>query len=279
MLSRSIAVVLSLCFPDLPRVLREESQDYSFITCISTLTVSSLFYLFFFHSLTDLTVFSQLSNRDPFMLELVIHRACRMVRARHRQPPVRFPSPPPRRHLGPRMSTMPRPPKPKKRPPHWRKPEDVELSEEVRDLKRDIALHSEADSGAKNDQTHAPDKHPGTQEHNKAGTERPKDNVNDFGWESLECGIVSPNISARGIRALNRAGRCIAPLDAPQAQAKPNPAKKPSGMTSLHQISFHGTRTLNRAGGRFAWPDVAQALTTQGKIKKAARLHFGILSC
>jgi hypothetical protein len=52
-------------------------------------------------------------------------------------------------------------------------PEDVEFSEEIRDLKRNIALHSEADSGAKNDQTQAPDKHPGTEEHDEAGMEKP----------------------------------------------------------------------------------------------------------
>ena len=108
-------------------------------------------------------------------------------------------------------------PKQKKRPPHWRKPEDLELSEEIRDLKRDIALSSEADSGAKNDQTQAPDEHPGTPEYDKDGTDKPKDKVNDSGQE---------NISARGIRALHRAGR-IARLDAahaPTIQAKPQKA-------------------------------------------------------
>jgi hypothetical protein len=178
------------------------------------------------------------------------------------------------------MSTMPRPPKPKKRPPHWRKPEDVELSEEVRDLKRDIALHSDADSGANNDQTHTRDKHPGTQELDNSGTERPKDKANGFSREGLECGsIASSNISARSIRALNRAGRRNTPLDAPQAQAKPNPVKKSSsGNIASPNISARGTRTLDRAGGRFARLDVAQGPTTPGKTKKAARLHFGILS-
>jgi hypothetical protein len=146
----------------------------------------------------------------------------------------------------------------KKRPPHWRKPEDVELGEEIRDLRRDVALHSEAESGAKSDQTQAPDKHPGTQERDKVETERPKDKVNDFGQESIECDIASPNISARGIRALNRAGR-IARLDAAQAPTtQANPKKSNSGQDILERdvaspnITGRGTGALNRPGGRIA---------------------------
>jgi hypothetical protein len=65
--------------------------------------------------------------------------------------------------------------KAKKRPPHWRKPEDIELSEEIHNFRQDIALHSEAESGVKSNQALAPDKHPGMQECDKAGTESPKD--------------------------------------------------------------------------------------------------------
>jgi hypothetical protein len=146
----------------------------------------------------------------------------------------------------------------KKEATHWRKPEDVELGEEIRDLRRDVALHSEAESGAKGDQTQAPDKHPGTQERDKVETERPKDKVNDFGQESIECDIASPNISARGIRALNRAGR-FARLDAAQAPTtQANPKKSNSGQDILERnvaspnITGRGTGALNRPGGRIA---------------------------
>src|ERR1700677_1509337 len=113
-----------------------------------------------------------------------------MVRARHRRPPspppLRPPRPPKRpppirfrtAHLRKYQSyTMssykPKPPKPKKRPTPWRKPENVELSEEIRDLERDIALHSEAPSGANDGQTQAHDAHPRAQECDKAGPEKP----------------------------------------------------------------------------------------------------------
>ena len=168
-----------------------------------------------------------------------------MVSARHRRPPVRIPSPP-RAYRQLRMMTSnaagKRAPKQKKRPPHWRKPEDVELREEIRDLRRDIALHPEAESGAKSDQTQATDKHPGTQERDKAGTERPKDKVNDFGQESLLCDIPSPTISSRGIRALNRAGGRIARLDAVQAPTTQANSKKANSGLERDVASHHGTR-------------------------------------
>ncbi|KAF8258261.1 hypothetical protein EI94DRAFT_1708156 [Lactarius quietus] len=181
------------------------------------------------------------------------------------------------------MSTKLRPLKPKKRPPHWRKPEDVKLSEEVCDLKHDIALQLEADSGMKTDQTHAYDKQPERQEHVKAGTDNSNNQANNLSQESLECDIVSSDISAHGIRALNHAGGYITRLDAVQealtTQARPKKANigLEHDLTSPN-ISAHGMRALNHADGRITQLHVAQDPTTQVKPKKAACLHFGILS-
>ncbi|KAH8994634.1 hypothetical protein EDB83DRAFT_2325137 [Lactarius deliciosus] len=57
------------------------------------------------------------------------------------------------------------PKKRKKYPPPWRKPEDVELSEEIRDLQRDIAIHS---TSAASVAPLAKDKQPGSQEHSES---------------------------------------------------------------------------------------------------------------
>ena len=50
-----------------------------------------------------------------------------------------------------------KPPKPKKRPPPWRKPEHVELSEEIHDLEHDIAIQSKPPFGVTHGQTQAHD--------------------------------------------------------------------------------------------------------------------------
>ncbi|KAF8259270.1 hypothetical protein EI94DRAFT_1035559 [Lactarius quietus] len=90
-----------------------------------------------------------------------------MVRARHRRPPSPPPPPPPppqrRRPMMSAGAHRFRTQKPKKRPPPWRKPEDVELREEIRDLERDIACHSEGAKGA-SDQNQAQNEQPGAQE-------------------------------------------------------------------------------------------------------------------
>jgi hypothetical protein len=149
----------------------------------------------------------------------------------------------------------PKPPKPKKRPPPWRKPEGLELSEEIRDLERDIVLHSEAHSGAKDDH----DERPGVQERDNAETEKPttswtrrrrpssmrnpvpwrKNTVVDLNQEvcDLERDIARhphtpANTSTRGVRALNRAARRVARLgtaQAREAQGKPKRATRKQG--------------------------------------------------
>jgi hypothetical protein len=70
-------------------------------------------------------------------------------------------------------SNKPKPRKPKKRPPPWRKPENVELSKEIRDLECNIAIHSESPSGANDGQTQDHNAQPGMQEYDNAGPEKP----------------------------------------------------------------------------------------------------------
>ncbi|KAH9022435.1 hypothetical protein EDB85DRAFT_1895249 [Lactarius pseudohatsudake] len=63
-----------------------------------------------------------------------------------------------------------RPKKRKKYPPPWRKPEDVELSEEIRDLQRDIATHSTSTASVA---PLAEDKQPRSQEHSESERDHP----------------------------------------------------------------------------------------------------------
>jgi hypothetical protein len=204
-----------------------------------------------------------------------------MVRARHRRPPPPPPPPPPLRPPRPSKfrvpirrcqpdprkyprcimsSFKPKPPKPKKRPPPWRKPENVELSEEIRDLERDIAIHSESPSGANDGQTQAHNAQPGTQECDKAGLEKPtmswarkrrsaaskknpvpwrkKHTVVDLSHEicDLERDIAlhpdsHANTSTRDARALNRAAGRIARVEASRSReaCKPKKAARKQG--------------------------------------------------
>ena len=202
-----------------------------------------------------------------------------MVRAKHMRPiiPKPLPTGHPRRRLAmmtaraglvsPKLWSKHQAkhrPKRKKWPPPWRKHEDVELGEEVRDLERDLAFHSEAHSGAKDGQTQAHDERPGAQERDNAETETPttswtrrrrststrnpvpkrnpvprknpvprsKNTVVDLSQEicDLDRDIalhpdISANTSPRDTRALNRAAARIARLEAAQVRESRKPKK------------------------------------------------------
>ena len=156
-----------------------------------------------------------------------------------------------------------KPPKQKKRPPPWRKPEHVELSEEIRGLERDIAIHSEPPFGATHGQTQAHDVQPGTQECDKAEPEKPtmswtrkrrraasmknpvpwrKKHLVDLGYEicDLERDIAlhpdSPATGAaytstRDARALSRAARRMALVGASEVRE----ARKPKSAAQKQQ--------------------------------------------
>ena len=190
-----------------------------------------------------------------------------MVRAKHMRPiiPKPLPTGHPRRRLAmmtaraglvsPKLWSKHQAkhrPKRKKWPPPWRKPEDVELGEEVRDLERDLAFHSEAHSGAKDGQTQAHDERPGAQERDNAEAEMPttswtrrrrststrnpvprsKNTVIDLSQEICDLNRdialhpdISTNTSPRDTRALNRAAARIAWLEAAQVQESRKPKK------------------------------------------------------
>ena len=186
-----------------------------------------------------------------------------MVRAKHMRPiiPKPLPSGHPRRRLAmmtaraglvsPKLWPKHRP-KREKWPPPWRKPEDVELGEEVRDLERNLVFHLEAHLGVKDGQTQAHDERPGAQERDNAEAEMPttswtrrrrststrnpvprsKNTVIDLSQEICDLNRdialhpdISTNTSPRDTRALNRAAARIAWLEAAQVQESRKPKK------------------------------------------------------
>ena len=150
-------------------------------------------------------------------------------------------------------SSRPRPPKPKKRPPPWRKPESVEFGEEIRGLERDIAIHSDSPSGADDGQSQAHDAQPRTRECDKAGPgkstmswtrkRRPAASKKSVPWMKKYTGVDlsheicdlerdtvlhpdSPaNTSTRDARALSRAAARIARVEASQVREGRKPQK------------------------------------------------------
>ena len=137
-------------------------------------------------------------------------------------------------------SGRPAPPKQKKRPPPWRKPEDEELRDEIRDLENDVALHSVAHSGAKDDRTPAHSEQPGAQECSNNKAICLGQDIHD-----LERDIVpSPNVSTRGARALKCAEVRAARLDAAQANisGKPSPNVSTRGMSALKRAEVRTAR-------------------------------------
>ena len=180
-----------------------------------------------------------------------------MSRAKHRRPsPPRSPPParPPPKFKLRMMSCRRKPPKPKKRPPPWRKPESVEICEEICDLERDIAIHSESPpSGAIDGQCQAHDEKLMTRECDKAGPGKPttswtrkrrpaaskknvpwmkRHTVVDLSHEicDLERDILfhpdfPANTSTRDARALSRAAGRIARAEASQFREGRKPKK------------------------------------------------------
>lgn len=163
--------------------------------------------------------------------------------------------------------SRPRPLKPKKRPPPWRKPENVELSEEICDLERNIAIHSEPPSGGKGGQNQAHDIQPGTQECDKADPKKPtmswtckrwratslrnpipwrKKHLVDFSHEicDLERDIAlhpdSPaNTSIRDARALSHAAGRIARIEAIQVREAPKLNRAVQKRQQLDMACYH----------------------------------------
>ena len=135
---------------------------------------------------------------SPIFCAQQLQRACSMVHMKHRQPPPPPPSTPSStchdvHEQWPTCTT-----ETKNEATPWRKPEDKELRDKICDLENDIALHSAAHSGAKDNRTPAHSKQPEAQEcgNNKAICLR-----QDI--HNLKCDIVpSPNVSTRRASAL-----------------------------------------------------------------------------
>ena len=153
-------------------------------------------------------------------------------------------------------SHKPKPPKPKKRPPPWRKPESVELGEEIRDLERDIAIHSESPSGANDGQTQVHDAQPGTQERDKAGPGKPT-----MSWTCKRRRAASMRnpVPWRKKHIVDLTHE-ICDLERDIALHPDSPAK----------TSTRDTRALSRAVGRIARVEASQVWEAR-KPKRAAR--------
>ncbi|KAI9431866.1 hypothetical protein H4582DRAFT_2062290 [Lactarius indigo] len=99
-----------------------------------------------------------------------------MVATRQSSKLLPKPVPPKRRPKLAMMSCGPHRPKPK--PSYWRDRKALALTEEIRDLERDVALHSTsgipvAPSGVEDSRTQADDEQPGMQERKRGNPEPP----------------------------------------------------------------------------------------------------------
>lgn len=147
-------------------------------------------------------------------------------------------------------------------PPPWRKPEDVELAEEIRDLERDNVLHSDAPSGTMDGKIQAHGQQPETKECDEAETGGPmmsrfrrrrstgfqrNGQVIDLSHEirDLECDIalrpealvdMSVDSSARSARTLKRAVDRIARVDAAHARLTPKDKRRHKRSKGLRTI-------------------------------------------
>ena len=162
-----------------------------------------------------------------------------MVRARHRRPPSPIPErPKPRRRLATMSASNSRQKRKKKRPPPWRKPEDVELREEIRDLERDTQ------SGTQDGQTQVHDERDRAEPWNSwVRRRKPSTTEKRVPWmkpsravhirkeiRDLEHDIAlhsdtSTSTSTRNARALNRAAGRNARLESAQVRETRRPKK------------------------------------------------------